>query len=68
MNDLGEIKLFKINRLVYMAFNGEIPEGYEVDHIDGDRFNNSIDNLQILTPAENSAKRAYEPKFIAVCN
>lgn len=68
MNDQNEIKLFKINRLVYMAFNGEIPEGYEVDHIDGDRFNNSIDNLQILTPEENSAKRAYEPKFIAVCN
>jgi hypothetical protein len=34
-----------------------IPEGFEVDHIDDDKTNDSIDNLQILTTEENRQKR-----------
>lgn len=34
-----------------------IPEGYEVDHIDNDFTNDSLDNLQLLTGLENSQKR-----------
>lgn len=46
-----------LSRLVYAWFKGDIPDGYVVDHIDNDSFNNNIDNLQILTVEENLAKR-----------
>ena len=42
--------------VIWMAFNGSIPEGYEVDHIDNDRKNNKLSNLQILTKSENNKK------------
>ena len=46
-----------LSRLLYAWFVGEIPDGYVVDHIDNDPYNNDIDNLQILTIEENLAKR-----------
>ena len=45
------------HRLVYAWFIGDIPAKYDVDHIDGDTMNNSLDNLQLLTRRENLAKR-----------
>ena len=45
------------HRLVYVFFVDDIPANYDVDHIDGDTMNNSLDNLQLLTRKENLAKR-----------
>lgn len=42
--------------VVWMAFNGPIPDGYEVDHINNDRKDNRLDNLQLLTKSENNTK------------
>ena len=42
---------------VYAWYKGEVPAGYAVDHIDNDPLNNSLDNLQLLTPEENIKKR-----------
>lgn len=44
----------KVHRLVYMTFVGEIPEGMQIDHIDGDASNNNLDNLRCVSPKENS--------------
>jgi hypothetical protein len=44
---------FRAHRLIYQTFAGEIPNGLEIDHIDGDRHNNSIDNLRIVTHSQN---------------
>ena len=44
----------KVHRLVYMTFVDEIPEGMQIDHIDGDASNNNLDNLRCVTPKENS--------------
>ena len=41
------------HRLVYEDFYGEIPEGYQVHHIDRDKDNNSISNLQLLSNSEH---------------
>lgn len=46
-----------LHRVVYAWFNGYIPQGYDIDHIDNDTFNNNINNLQPLTRKENLAKR-----------
>lgn len=45
-----------VHRLLYEAVYGEIPEGMTVDHIDDDRTNNHISNLQLLPRGENSVK------------
>lgn len=44
---------------IWRAFNGDIPKGYEVDHIDNDRTNNKLNNLQLLTKSQNNQK-AYD--------
>ena len=49
-------KKFLVHRLVYEAFNGKIPEGYTIDHIDQNPLNNNIDNLQCITKQENIQK------------
>lgn len=44
------------HRLVYIWFKGEIPAKHCVDHIDDNKQNNNIKNLQILTWSENVKK------------
>ena len=43
-----------LHRLVYFAYHGKLTEGLVIDHIDGDRTNNSISNLREVTVKENS--------------
>lgn len=47
---------YYVHRLVWLVFNGEIPEGYEVDHINDDKSNCGVDNLQLLTKKQNMGK------------
>ena len=47
---------FLLHTLLYKCFVGEVPEGYEVDHIDAIRSNYNISNLQLLTRKENRIK------------
>ena len=44
---------YSIHRLVYETFNGPIPEGLKIDHIDGNRTNNALSNLRLVTQSEN---------------
>ena len=46
-----------IHRLVWETFNGEIPEGLEIDHMDNNRKNNALSNLQLVTRTENNRLR-----------
>lgn len=43
----------KSHRLVWETFNGKIPSGMEIDHIDSNKQNNCIDNLRCVTHYEN---------------
>ena len=43
----------RVHRVIYAAFNGGIDSGMQVDHIDGDKQNNSISNLRQLTNLQN---------------
>lgn len=47
--DDGIVWQTKVHRVVWIVCNGEIPQGYEVNHIDENKDNNSIDNLELVT-------------------
>ena len=52
-NDEGKYKSWKVHKFITLAFYGPPPEGLEVNHIDGVKSNNNIDNLEYCTHQEN---------------
>ena len=54
-------KNYYIHRFEWECIKGVIPEGFVIDHIDSVRTNNKIENLQLLTLAENVRKGNSKP-------
>ena len=44
---------FMLNRVIYFYFKGDIPDGMKVNHIDENKENNAISNLNLLTHIDN---------------
>lgn len=42
-----------VHRIIYETFVGPIPAGYEIDHVDTHKDNNSLSNLKCVTHKEN---------------
>ncbi len=54
-------RLYYAHRLVWIIFNGAIPDGMQVDHIDCDPSNNKISNLRLATQSQNNHnQRVYK--------
>jgi hypothetical protein len=51
--DNGNIWSGHLHRVIYTACYGDIPKGFDVNHIDENKSNNSIFNLELLTRKEN---------------
>jgi hypothetical protein len=49
------VNLF-VHRVVWEIVNGPIPDGFTVDHINNDKQDNRIENLQLLSAKENIVK------------
>lgn len=50
----GKIKTYNVHRVVWEAVTGsQIPEGYEINHIDENKDNNSKSNLELVSHKEN---------------
>jgi hypothetical protein len=43
-----------VHKITWINHWGKIPEGYEIDHIDHDPFNNDIFNLRLVTQQQNT--------------
>lgn len=52
----GSLKTYKIHQLVAEVYLNHIPNGHElvVNHIDYNRLNNNVNNLEIITMRENT--------------
>lgn len=55
----GVQKTHRIHNLVLTAFGGARPAGHQCNHKNGDKFDNRIENLEWMTPSENS-QHAYD--------
>ena len=65
-------KIFKVHQLVAVAFLGHKINGYKgliVDHIDNDKLNNKLENLQLITARYNCSKdkKRKSSKYTGVC-
>lgn len=53
------------HRVVWVWHNGAIPQGKEINHIDYNRSNNRIENLEVVTHSENMqhSRPNFNPSF-----
>lgn len=55
LREAGEQKQYRAHRFIYECFIGrKIKKGYVINHKDGNKLNNSISNLEEITPKENT--------------
>lgn len=54
----------KIHRLLWQTFIGSLEPGYVINHINGDKTDNALDNLEMVTQKENM-KCAWEMGLMA---
>ena len=49
----GKLKLKSMQRIVWEAFNGTIPKGMQVNHINEIKTDNRLENLNLMSPKDN---------------
>lgn len=50
-------KMVVAHKVVWMMHYGQIEDSHEIDHIDGDYFNNTLENLRSVTKSVNCRNR-----------
>ena len=61
----GNTIYYSYHRFIYECNHGIIPNEYVIDHIDNNKLNNDIDNLQILTQHQNLKKNYIQRSYVA---
>ena len=49
---------YKAHRIIWEMFNGQIPDGMQIDHINHIRHDNKIENLRLVKKLENDMNRS----------
>ena len=56
-NGYKEVRLdytrYYVHRLIWVYFNGDIPKGYSIDHINHNTLDNRIENLRLVKHKDN---------------
>lgn len=50
-------KKYLAHRVIWIFLNGHIDDGFEIDHVNGLKHDNRIENLRLATRKQNSANR-----------
>ena len=58
-----KIGFYKIHRAIWETFVGPIPEGYEIDHINGNRSDNRLCNLRCVSHKENMNNIVFKKRI-----
>lgn len=60
---------FMIHKLVYYTFNNvqNTPQGYVIDHINGEKTDNRLENLRLITLSDNANAALYFTKTNSSC-
>ena len=64
--NLSKPKFYYQHRFVYQVFKGKIPKFFEVDHINNNKNDNRIKNLQILTKKKIMKKVIIRQLFLQI--
>ena len=59
----GRQKKYSVHRFVWECFNGIIPEGKVIDHINSNKEDNELSNLQLVTQQQNCKKSAKDRDY-----
>lgn len=57
---IGRGQNYSAHRLAWIYVNGDIPDGVEIDHIDGARGDNRIANLRLAPQGANAINKAMQ--------
>ena len=57
---IGFKKRYFIHRYIWELHNGTSPDGYIIDHIDRNPFNNQLSNLRLATPSQNNLNKSRQ--------
>ena len=61
-------KTWGTHRIVWIMFNGDIPSGVQIDHINGEASDNRIENLRMATNTQNCQNRRMRPTNTGIRN
>lgn len=50
--------------LVWLFWCGDYPDGLEIDHLDGNKQNNNIDNLELVSIHENDRRARINKQYL----
>lgn len=63
-------KIYKVHRLIWAIVHGEFPKG-QIDHINGNRSDNRLCNLRVVTQQQNAHNKQRDKRnksgFTGVC-
>lgn len=50
-------KTYRLHRVIWIFMFGHIPEGFYIDHINGNKIDNRLENLRLVTNSQNQQNR-----------